>query len=101
MKINVTVLSKGREKTIEGVVKDINGFKEGDILFSDYLDLEKTYAIVPKAKLIIVNKGGLLTHFAIIGREYGTPVIKIPEGINVIGKRIRVDIEKREMEVIE
>ena len=99
MKVNV--LSRGPGGVVEGKVKSLNEFKEGDIIFTGYLDLAKTYAIVPKAKLVIVKSGGLLSHFAIIGREYGVPVVRLDENVDLSDKRIRVDLEKGELEVIE
>jgi phosphoenolpyruvate synthase/pyruvate phosphate dikinase len=83
--------------TIEGrarVVLDIADaeFEPGDILVTPYTDPSWTPAFVAIAGLV-TEVGGLMTHGAVIAREYGLPaVVGVQQATRLIGdgRRIRV-----------
>jgi pyruvate,water dikinase len=83
--------------TVEGrarVVLDIAeaDFEEGDILVTAYTDPSWTPAFVA-IKGLVTEVGGLMTHGAVIAREYGLPaVVGVEHATRLIrdGQRIRV-----------
>ncbi|MBP2070517.1 MAG: pyruvate kinase [Thermoanaerobacterium sp.] len=74
-------------KSISGVVsiirdpyKDKDKFREGDIIVAQ--KTERDYMpIIEKASAIITEEGGLTSHAAIVGLNYGLPVIVGCEGV--------------------
>lgn len=65
----------------------------GDILVTAYTDPSWTPLFVAIAGLV-TEVGGLMTHGAVIAREYGLPaVVAVPDATRVIrdGQRIRVN----------
>jgi pyruvate,water dikinase len=84
--------------TVEGrarVVLDISqaDLEPGDILVTRFTDPSWTPAFVAIAGLI-TEVGGLMTHGAVIAREYGLPaVVGIDDATRLIedGRRIRLD----------
>jgi rifampicin phosphotransferase len=83
--------------TVEGrarVILDIAAadFDEGDILVTAYTDPSWTPAFVA-IKALVTEVGGLMTHGAVIAREYGLPaVVGVEHATRLIrdGQRIRV-----------
>ncbi|MCO8275183.1 phosphoenolpyruvate synthase [Actinoplanes sp. TRM 88003] len=83
--------------TVEGrarVVRDMTGadLAPGDILVTAYTDPSWTPAFVTVAGLV-TEVGGLMTHGAVIAREYGLPaVVGVEQATRLItdGQRIRV-----------
>jgi len=83
--------------TVEGrarVILDMAGaeFEEGDILVTAYTDPSWTPAFVAIEGLV-TEVGGLMTHGAVIAREYGLPaVVGVDRATRLIrdGQRIRV-----------
>jgi pyruvate,water dikinase len=83
--------------TVEGrarVIADIAeaDFDEGDILVTAYTDPSWTPAFVA-IKALVTEVGGLMTHGAVIAREYGLPaVVGVEHATRLIrdGQRIRV-----------
>lgn len=63
----------GRVRKIMSV-KDINSFKEGDVLLTDMTDPDWV-PIMKKASAIVTNKGGRTCHAAIVSRELGVPCV--------------------------
>lgn len=55
-------------------VKDINKFKQGDVLVTEMTDPDWE-PIMKKASAIVTNSGGRTCHAAIISRELGVPCI--------------------------
>jgi pyruvate, water dikinase len=96
-----TVLAKGMSvgnKIGQGVakvimsVKDIEDFKEGEVLVTDMTDPDWVPAM-KIAKAIVTNRGGRTCHAAIVGRELGVPtVVGTADGTKKIktGKKITV-----------
>jgi pyruvate, water dikinase len=66
-------ISSGIVNIVEDV-KDINKFKEGQILVTEMTDPDWE-PIMKKSKAIITNRGGRVCHAAIISRELGIPCI--------------------------
>ena len=83
--------------TVEGrarVVLDVAGaeLEPGDILVTRYTDPSWTPVFVAVAGLV-TEVGGLMTHGAVIAREYGLPaVVGVPQATRLIedGRRIRL-----------
>ena len=83
--------------TIEGrarVIRDIAqaDIEAGDILVTTYTDPSWT-PLFPAIKGLVTEVGGLMTHGAVIAREYGLPaVVGVEHATNLIrdGQRIRV-----------
>jgi phosphoenolpyruvate synthase/pyruvate phosphate dikinase len=83
--------------TVEGrarVILDMAGadFQAGDILVTAYTDPSWTPAFVA-IKGLVTEVGGLMTHGAVIAREYGLPaVVGVEQATRLIrdGQRIRV-----------
>lgn len=84
--------------TVEGrarVLRDLGGAElaEGDILVTPYTDPSWTPAFVA-VRGLVTEVGGLMTHGAVIAREYGLPAVVGVEGATRLipdGQRIRVN----------
>jgi pyruvate,water dikinase len=84
--------------TVEGRARVIADLAEadlepGDILVTAYTDPSWTPAFVSIAGLV-TEVGGLMTHGAVIAREYGVPAVVGVEGATRLirdGQRLRVD----------
>ena len=84
--------------TVEGrarVVRDIHtaDLEAGDILVTAFTDPSWT-ALFVAVKGVVTEVGGLMTHGAVIAREYGLPaVVGVKDATRLIrdGQRIRVD----------
>jgi pyruvate,water dikinase len=67
--------------------------KDGDILVTRFTDPSWTPLFI-SAKGLVTEVGGLMTHGAVIAREYGLPaVVGVENATKLIkdGQRIRVD----------
>jgi pyruvate,water dikinase len=92
----------------EGPARRISGPEEFDrILQGDVLVTESTTEafniLLPLLGAIVTDAGGLLSHSAIVAREYGIPgVVGTREATQLIpdGARVRVDGEKGEVAVL-
>ncbi len=80
---NLKILAEGMSigsKIGQGVakvimtVKDIENFKEGEVLVTDMTDPDWVPAM-KIAKAIVTNRGGRTCHAAIVGRELGVPTV--------------------------
>ncbi len=72
---------------------DLNDLQEGEILVAPATYVSWT-AIFPLLAGVVVDRGASLSHAAIVGREYGIPVVmNVFDGSKKIktGQRIRVD----------
>lgn len=73
--------------------EDIDKVQKGDVLVSEFTSAALSI-LMPLVGAIITNKGGLLSHAAIVSREFGVPAVvgttdasvRIPDGA-----RVRVD----------
>lgn len=75
---------------------------EGDILVAPHTDPGWT-ALFQSAKALVTEVGGLMTHGAVVAREYGIPaVVGIEEATQKIkdGQRIRVDGNRGLVEIL-
>ncbi|HEX6036398.1 MAG TPA: PEP-utilizing enzyme [Longimicrobium sp.] len=75
----------------------------GDILVTAYTDPSWTPLFVAIAGLV-TKAGGLMTHGAVIAREYGLPaVVGVQHATRLIrdGQRIRVDGTERHVEILD
>ncbi|MEK7664895.1 MAG: phosphoenolpyruvate synthase [Patescibacteria group bacterium] len=66
-------IGQGKSKVIMSV-KDIEKFKEGEVLVTEMTDPDWV-PIMKIASAIVTNRGGRVCHAAIVGRELGVPVI--------------------------
>ncbi|MCR8842299.1 phosphoenolpyruvate synthase [Paenibacillus sp. SC116] len=76
--------------------------KEGEILVAPYTDPGWT-PLFQQAKGLITEMGGLMTHGAVVAREYGLPaVVGIEHATTIIkdGDRLRLDGSKGYVEVL-
>ena len=67
--------------------------EKGEILVAPYTDPAWT-PLFPLASGLVTEVGGLMTHGAVVAREYGIPaVVSVPAATSRIetGQRIRVD----------
>jgi len=89
-------VSAGTAEGIARVVHDVNGFaklRQGDILVTRSTTAAFN-VVLPLLSGIVTDRGGTLSHSAIVAREYGIPAVVgsrdatriIPDGV-----RIRVD----------
>lgn len=87
------------------VLFDMDGavLEEGDILVTVFTDPSWTPLFV-SIKGLVTEVGGLMTHGAVIAREYGLPAVVGVEGATRMikdGQRIRVNGTKGTVEVLE
>ncbi len=66
-------IASGRSNKIMSV-KQIDSFREGDVLITDMTDPDWV-PIMKKASAIVTNKGGRTCHAAIVSRELGVPCV--------------------------
>ena len=92
---------QGRTKTVRGI-NDFPSIKKGDVLVIPHSDISWT-PIFSKAKAVISESGGILSHCAIVAREYKIPAIvsvpyalQLPEDTLVV-----IDGYKGEIRIIE
>jgi len=87
------------------VVKSVNEFdkvREGDIVVCPFTD-PSWVAIFSKAKAVVTDIGGLMSHAAIVAREYGIPaVVGTGNATRLIkdGQRVKVDATKGIVEIL-
>ena len=94
---------------VEGVVRvilsldEVDQLREGDVLVTRFTDPGWTPALGLVAA-VITEVGGLLSHAAVIGREYGIPaVLNLPGATKKLrtGQRVRVDGSTGRVEVLD
>ena len=86
-----TGIVEGRARVVADIAQA--DLETGDILVTAYTDPSWTPLFVAIAGLV-TEVGGLMTHGAVIAREYGLPaVVAVPDATRVIrdGQRIRVN----------
>ncbi|MFE7802006.1 aminotransferase class III-fold pyridoxal phosphate-dependent enzyme [Nocardia sp. NPDC057440] len=85
-------IAEGTARVITSLA-DIDQLREGDILVTRFTDPGWTPALGLVAA-VVTEVGGMLSHAAVIGREYGIPaVLNVAGATSVVrsGQRIRVD----------
>lgn len=92
------LVANGFDGEIEGVcrivfVKDISSFKEGEILVTDSTS-PHFLSVMTKAKAIITEMGGLLSHSAIASRELNKPcIIRVAKATEILKNGMKVTIK--------
>jgi len=64
----------------------------GDIVVTKTASAIELSMLLPSVKAIICTEGGVLSHIAVLAREYGIPCVvgaRIEE--NIVGRRVRVE----------
>lgn len=100
-------VARGIARVIKDI-KDINRIEAGDILITKFTDPSWT-PVFSLVKGVVTEVGGILSHAAVISREYGIPAILnvkdvqllIPDGslIEINGETGRIDIIKNSTEI--
>jgi len=92
---------QGRIKPVRGM-QDFPRVNEGDIIVIPHSDVSWT-PIFSKAKAVISESGGILSHCAIVAREYGIPaIVSVPRALQIPeGTLVSVDGYKGEVIIIE
>ena len=94
--------------TFEGIARRVAGptefdrIQQGDVLVTESTT-EAFNILLPLLGAIVTDSGGLLSHAAIVAREYGLPgVVGTREGTQMIadGARVRVDGDKGEVAIL-
>jgi len=81
---------------------DLLGFEEGDILVAQYTDPSWS-PVLSLVSGLVLEVGGLLSHGAIVAREYGIPaLIQVEGAVERIrtGDRLELDTEKKCVRVL-
>jgi len=91
---------QGRVTTVSGV-QDFKKIREGDVLVIPYSDVGWTPLFV-HAGAVISGAGGMLSHAAIVAREYRMPAVVSVRGISNLadGTTVAVDGFKGEVLII-
>ena len=88
---------------VVGSLAEISKIEPGDILVTRFTDPGWT-PVLGMVRGVVTEVGGLLSHAAVIGREYGIPaVLDLPGATQVLrsGQRIRVDGDTGLVEVLD
>ncbi len=73
---------QGRVKKVMGI-EDFSSVKDGDILVIPHSDISWT-PVFSKAKAVISESGGILSHCAIVAREYKIPaVVSVSQALQI------------------
>lgn len=95
-----TGIIEGRARVILNI-EDAN-LEDGDILVTSFTDPSWTPLFVA-IKGLVTEVGGLMTHGAVIAREYGIPaVVGVDDAVKLIkdGQRIRVNGTEGHIELL-
>ncbi len=92
---------EGTARVIERI-DDLNQIEKGEVLVTRSTSTAFNY-VLPLVGAIVTDRGGLMSHAAIVAREYGLPAVvgclvatkTIPDGA-----RVRVDADKGEVVVL-
>jgi phosphohistidine swiveling domain-containing protein len=91
--------------TVEGIVRVIpdseviEDFVPGEILIAPYTGYELE-AVMRSARAVVTDSGGLLSHAAVVAREFGIPCVVGAMWASLVlktGDRVRVDVETGEV----
>jgi pyruvate,water dikinase len=81
----------GPVKVVKGI-NDINKIQEGDIIAIPYSDVSWT-PLFAKAKAVISESGGILSHSSIVAREYDIPAIVSVKGATLLTDNTLVAVD--------
>ena len=93
--------SRGRVKILRDI-RDISKIKKGDILVAVYT-YPAIVSAIRAANAVVTDQGGLLSHAAIVSREFNKPCIvgtKIATQVLHDGDLVEVDAEKGVVKII-
>ena len=93
---------EGTVRVVESI-EGIDGVKPGDILVTRFTDPGWT-PVLGMVKGVVTEVGGMLSHAAVIGREYGIPaVLNLPGATRALrtGQKVRVDGSAGTVEVLQ
>ncbi|MEM0448910.1 MAG: PEP/pyruvate-binding domain-containing protein [Methanomassiliicoccales archaeon] len=85
-------LARGRVRVVESI-ENISEVQEGEILVTSNTDPGWT-AVFPKIAGLITETGGILSHGAVVSREYGLPAVTAVKGATKIlktGQQVTLD----------
>jgi pyruvate,water dikinase len=90
----------GHARLVRGV-RDFERIQQGDVLVIPYSDISWT-PVFSKARAIVSESGGILSHCSIVAREYSIPAVVSVKGALTIkdGARIAVDGYKGTVRVL-
>ena len=92
---------EGRARVIEKI-DDMNQLQKGEVLVARSTSTAFNY-VLPLVGAIVTDRGGLMSHAAIVAREYGLPgVVGCLVATKTIpnGARVRVDADKGEVTIL-
>jgi len=81
----------GPVKVVKGV-KDMEKIKDGDIIAIPYSDVSWT-PLFTKAKAVISESGGMLSHCSIVAREYNIPAIVSVKGATLLKDNMLITVD--------
>jgi pyruvate,water dikinase len=81
----------GKSCVVKGV-KDFSKIKNGDVVIIPFSDIGWA-PIFAKAGAVVAESGGVLSHSAIITREYGIPCVVGVNGACQIGDKVKIHID--------
>ena len=92
---------EGRARVIEKI-DELNQIQQGEVLVTRSTSTAFNY-VLPLVGAIVTDRGGLMSHAAIVAREYGLPgVVGCHVATKTIpnGARVRVDADKGEVTIL-
>ena len=85
-----------REKVKYQFIRTVTDYQEGEkIILVEQLDPDY-FLLFSKVKLIITTQGSVLSHLAILAREFSIPIIKIKADERIKNKG-QIKIDKKEI----
>jgi pyruvate,water dikinase len=92
---------EGKARVISKI-DELNQLQKGEVLVTGSTSTAFNY-VLPLVGAIVTDRGGLMSHAAIVAREYGLPgVVGCREAVKTIpqGAKVRVDADKGEVTVL-
>lgn len=94
---------EGTARVVKDPIAELDRLKEGDILVTNFLYPSQA-TVFSKVKSLVADSGGIMSHPAIVAREYGIPaIVGAAIGMNTLkdGMKIRVDGTKGIVTILE
>lgn len=92
---------EGRARVIEKI-DELNQIQQGEVLVTRSTSTAFNY-VLPLVGAIVTDRGGLMSHAAIVAREYGLPGVvgcQVATATIPNGARVRVDADKGEVTIL-